>query len=142
MIVLWVGVVILQSPTCREFWVPCPSTDITPVWWTDTPMYDGLTHLLYGNIDQTIVNSIHRLLNCKIGGKDCRVITTEYISCVHWIHMYHLLCNALVHVIYSVVSGQCSHTIPLGSFINHTLDYNYFNCYKSFYSYRLDTASA
>ena len=25
--------------------------------------------------------------------------------------MYHLLCNALVHVIYARVSSQCSHTI-------------------------------
>jgi len=25
--------------------------------------------------------------------------------------MYYLVCNALVHVIYSGVSGQCSHTI-------------------------------
>ena len=25
--------------------------------------------------------------------------------------MYHLFCNALVHKIYSGVSGQCSHTI-------------------------------
>ena len=30
------------------------------------------------NIDQKLVNSLHRLLNCEIGGLDCRVITTEY----------------------------------------------------------------
>jgi len=42
---------------------------------------------------------------------DCRVITTEYRTRVHCIHMYHLFCNALVHVIYSVVSGQYSYTI-------------------------------
>jgi len=46
-----------------------------------------------------------------MGGLDCRVITTEYRACVHCIHMYHLFCNALVHVIYSGVSGQCSFTI-------------------------------
>ena len=30
---------------------------------------------------------------------------------VHCIHMYYLFCNTLVHVIYSIVSGQCSHAI-------------------------------
>ena len=50
-------------------------------------------------------------LNCEIGGLDCHVITTEYRTRVHCIHMKHLFCNALVHVIYSGVSGQCSHTI-------------------------------
>jgi len=26
--------------------------------------------------------------------------------------LYHLVCNALVHVFYSEVAGQCAHTIP------------------------------
>ena len=69
--------------------------------------------ILYGNIDQKLVNSLHRLLNCEIGGLDCHAITTEYRTRVHCIHMYHLFCNALVHVIYSVVSGQYSYTISL-----------------------------
>jgi len=43
----------------------------------------------------TLVNSLHGLLNSEIGGLDCHVITTEYISGVHWIHLF---CNALVHV--------------------------------------------
>ena len=43
--------------------------------------------LLYTNIDQTLVNSLHRLLNCEIGGLDCHVIATEYITHVHCIHM-------------------------------------------------------
>jgi len=34
--------------------------------------------LLYTNIDQAFVNSLHRLLNCELGGLDCRVITTDY----------------------------------------------------------------
>ena len=34
-----------------------------------------------------------------------------YIDRVHCIHMLHLFYNTLVHVIYSGVSGQCSHTI-------------------------------
>jgi len=32
------------------------------------------------------VNSLHRLLNCEIGGLDCCVITTEYRTRVHCIH--------------------------------------------------------
>jgi len=67
--------------------------------------------LLYTNIDQKLLNSLHRLLNCEICGLDCHVITTEYRTRVHCIHMYHLVHNSLVHVIYSAVSGQCSHTI-------------------------------
>ena len=55
--------------------------------------------LLYTNIEQTLVNSLHRLLNSEIGGSDCHVITTEYT------------CPLYTHVIYSGVSGQCSHTI-------------------------------
>ena len=52
-------------------------------------------------------------MHFEIVGLDCHVtvITTEYISRVHCIHMLHLFCNALVHVIYSVVSGQYSYTI-------------------------------
>ena len=38
--------------------------------------------VLHGNIDQTLVNSLHSLLICEIGGLDCRIIPTEYISCV------------------------------------------------------------
>jgi len=52
------------------------------------------------------VNSLHRLLNGEIGGLDCHDITTEYRTRVYCIHMSHLFCNALVHVIYLVVSGQ------------------------------------
>ena len=66
--------------------------------------------IVYTHIDQTLVNSLHGLLNCEIDGLDCHVITTEYRTHVHCIHMQHLLCNALVHVIYSGVSSQCSHT--------------------------------
>ena len=66
---------------------------------------------MYTNIDQTLVNSLHRLLNCEIGGLDCHVITTEYRTRVHCLQMKHLFCNALVRVICSGVSGQCSYTI-------------------------------
>jgi len=39
------------------------------------------------NIDQTLVYSLHRLLNCEIGGLDCRVIITEYKTRVHCTNM-------------------------------------------------------
>ena len=60
-------------------------------------------NILYTNIDQKLVNSLHGLWNmwnCEIGGLDCRVITTEYRTRVHCIHMYHLFCNALVRVVH------------------------------------------
>ena len=44
-------------------------------------------HVVYGSIDQTLVNSLHGLLNFERDGLDCRVITTEYETCVHCIHM-------------------------------------------------------
>jgi len=31
-------------------------------------------------------------LNCEIGGLDCHVITTEYRTRVHCIHIEHLFC--------------------------------------------------
>jgi len=43
--------------------------------------------LLYTNFDQTFVNSLHGLLNCKIGGLDCHAIITEFRTRVHCIHM-------------------------------------------------------
>ena len=47
--------------------------------------------LLYTNIDQTLVNSLHGLLTCEIGGLDCHVITTEYITRVNCIHVTPIL---------------------------------------------------
>ena len=42
-----------------------------------------LSTLLHGDIDQTLVNSFHSLLNCEIGGLDSRVKyhNRVYISC-------------------------------------------------------------
>jgi len=54
--------------------------------------------VMYTAMDQTLVNSLYT--DC---GLDGHVITTKYIK--------HLFCNALVHVIHSGVSGQCSNTI-------------------------------
>jgi len=51
---------------------------------------------------QKLVNSLHRLLNCEIGGLDSYVSTTEYKTRVQCIHMYLLFCNSLVHVILPV----------------------------------------
>jgi len=39
------------------------------------------------NIDQKLLNSLHRLLNCEKGGLDYHVITTEYRTRVHCIHV-------------------------------------------------------
>jgi len=42
--------------------------------------------ILYRNIDQKLVNSLHGLLNCETGGLDCRVITRENrtrVDCIH-----------------------------------------------------------
>ena len=70
--------------------------------------------VLYTNIELKLVNLLHGLLNCEIGGLDRRVITTEYGTRVeHCIHMNHLFYNALVHVIYSGVSVQRSYTIHI-----------------------------
>jgi len=41
------------------------------------------TDVLHGNIDQTLRNSLHRLLNREIGRLECHVITTEYRTRVH-----------------------------------------------------------
>jgi len=54
---------------------------------------------------------LHSLLNFEIGELDCHVITTEYRTRVHCIHMLHIFFNTLVHVIYSVVSSQYSYTL-------------------------------
>jgi len=48
---------------------------------------------------RTLVYSLLGLLNCEIGGLDCRVITTEYKPRVHRLHMLNLSYNTLVHVI-------------------------------------------
>ena len=56
--------------------------------------------IMYTIIDQPLMNSLHRLLNCEIGGLYCHVITIKYRTRVLCIHLLHLFCNALVHVIY------------------------------------------
>ena len=68
------------------------------------------------------MNSLHGLLSCEICGLDSdHVITTEYRTRVQCIHRQHLFCKALLNVIYSAVSGQCSHTILVYTFYNMVL---------------------
>ena len=45
---------------------------------------------MYTNIEQTLVNSFHGLLNCEIGELDGHVITTsiEHMSCVYTCKAY------------------------------------------------------
>jgi len=47
----------------------------------------NLNLVLYTNTDQTLVISLHGQLNREIGGLDCHVITTEYRTRVHCIHL-------------------------------------------------------
>ena len=50
-------------------------------------LFDSI-YVLHGKIDRTLVNSLHTLLNCEIGGLEGHVITTiEYRTRVHCIHM-------------------------------------------------------
>ena len=41
------------------------------------------------------------------------MLLQQSIGHVSIVHMYHLFCNGLVHIIYSRASGQCSHAIPI-----------------------------
>ena len=45
------------------------------------------SYSLYTDIDQNLIKSLLRLLNCVIVGLDCRLITTQYMTYVHCIHM-------------------------------------------------------
>ena len=84
-------------------------------------LHNSSVCLLYTHIDQILANLLHGLLNCDIGGLECRVITTEYRTPIHYIQMYHLFCNALARVIYSGVSVHCSHTITHTYNLHHML---------------------
>jgi len=43
--------------------------------------------VLYTNIDQSLLISLHGVLNCAIGGLDCHVVTAEYRARVHSIQL-------------------------------------------------------
>ena len=69
--------------------------DVYPIKSTHTalfhmaylPMLVLVCEVVCPNIGQTLVNSLHGLLNCEIGGLECHVITTEYRTRAHCIHM-------------------------------------------------------
>ena len=71
--------------------------------------------LLYTNIDQALINSLHRLIKYTVKQVDQTVMllqrSIEHVSIVHTRTIYFVYSNALVHVIYSGVSDQCSYTI-------------------------------
>ena len=101
---------------CKKY---CP-TNKSEQFFVPFKLYDCLNiliqykmHVLYRNIDQTLVNSLQGLLNFEIGGLDCRFFFSpkDCKTRVQCKHMEHLFCNALVHVIYSRVSGQSSYTV-------------------------------
>ena len=55
--------------------------------------------LLYTNIDQKLVNSLHGLSNCEIGGLDCRVITTDSTP-VPWFSPMNIKRKQTVYYLY------------------------------------------
>ena len=68
--------------------------------------------VLYKYIDKKLVKFITRII--ELWNRLVRVscyYNREYKTRVHFIHMYHLFCNALVHVINTVFSAQYSYTI-------------------------------
>ena len=60
---------------------------VATVYYSIIGQVSYLSVILYTKIDQILVNSLHGPLNCEIGGSHCRVITTEYRTHVHCIHM-------------------------------------------------------
>jgi len=60
---------------------------------------------LYTKIDQTLVNSLHGLLNCQIGGLDCRVITAEYRTRVHCLNIDQTLLNSFHRLLNCEIGG-------------------------------------
>ena len=67
--------------------------------------------ILFTNIDRTLVNPLHGLLNCGIGGLNWPVITTEYRTRVHWTPVWLntdvLICTTTVSC--CVVDPFCLH---------------------------------
>ena len=75
----------LFSEVCDDE-IPILHAKITD-WHNINRVLSFCTVVFYTNIDQKLVNSLHGLLNCEIGGLDCRVITIEYRTRVQCIHM-------------------------------------------------------
>ena len=78
------------------------STEVTEMSTEVTEMSTEVTEMsteviswrcvLYTNIDQTLVNSLHGLLNCEIGGLECHVITPEYRTRIYCIQSCNTYC--------------------------------------------------
>ena len=69
-------------------------------------MYIFNGRVLHGNIDQTLVNYLHDLMNCEIGGLDSHIITAEHLFHFHWTHthvtpIFILLCICPCNLFYS-----------------------------------------
>jgi len=62
---------------CTDMWKQYERMRVETVWGRT------LTLILHRNIDQTLVNSLHSLLNFEIGDLDCHVLTRKYITHVH-----------------------------------------------------------
>ena len=78
--------IILHRPLCGTI---CPNT-ILHVDISGIQLFVYLYVLDYRNIDQTLANLLHglrSLLNAEIGGSDGCIVTTEYNTRVHCIHM-------------------------------------------------------
>ena len=68
--------------------------------------------ILHENIDQTLINSLHGLLNCEIGGLDCHVSTTEYSTCPLYTHVTPILwCIGLCNLFKTVRSMFSCNTL-------------------------------
>jgi len=103
--------------------------------------------ILYTNIDQTLMNTSHRLLNCemlcwivKCHVELWNVVLLHQSIRVHCIHMLHLFFTGLVHVIYLGVSGQCSYTIL--RLLNNTNEKMLLSCFRFIWKNNYNTNTA
>ena len=81
-----VQTIILHRSLCGTI---CPNI-ILHVDISGIQLFVYLYVLDYRNIDQTLANLLHglrSLLNAEIGGSDGCIVTTEYNTRVHCIHM-------------------------------------------------------
>jgi len=67
--------------------------------------------VLYVIIDQTLVNSLHGLLNCELGGLECRVTTKDIylVSIVYTCNTYVVMHWSMQFI--SLVSGRYSYVL-------------------------------
>ena len=90
---------LIEECTVGSYWIPNSCQVKEKTTYIDTTFHRHYcikisymkqlnigTEVLYGNIDQTLVNSLQGLLNFDIGRLDGRVIIIEYNTLVHCIH--------------------------------------------------------